>query len=59
MNFELKKNDNIFIAGASGMVGSSIKREFLRLGYRENSNKGIVLSVQGSFFFPVRRISKH
>jgi len=44
MNFELKPNDNIFIAGASGMVGSSIKREFLRLGYREHGNIGRILT---------------
>jgi len=48
MNFELKTNDNIFIAGASGMVGSAIKREFLRLGYRENSNKGGILTPSRS-----------
>ena len=44
MNFELKPSDNIFIAGASGMVGSSIKREFLRLGYNEDSNKGRIFT---------------
>tara|TARA_Y100000991_G_scaffold208845_1_gene188316 strand:- start:32 stop:190 length:159 start_codon:yes stop_codon:yes gene_type:complete len=44
MNFELKTNDNIFIAGANGMVGSSIKREFLRLGFKENSDKGGILT---------------
>ena len=43
MNFELKKEDNIFIAGASGMV-EVLLREFLRLGYRENSNKGGILT---------------
>ena len=33
MEFELKPKDNIFIAGASGMVGSAIKKEFQKLGY--------------------------
>ena len=44
MNFELKSSDNIFIAGASGMVGCSIKREFLRLGYNEDGNDGRILT---------------
>ena len=44
MNFELKSSDNIFIAGASGMVGSSIKREFLRLGYKEDGNEGRIFT---------------
>ena len=33
MNFELKPSDNIFIAGASGMVGSSIHRNLIKKGY--------------------------
>ncbi len=44
MNFELTSDDNIFIAGGSGMVGSAIKREFLRLGYNENGIRGKILA---------------
>ncbi len=44
MDFELKPNDNIFIAGASGMVGNSIKKEFQRLGYTEDGDKGRILA---------------
>ena len=29
--------ERIFIAGSSGMVGSSIKRAFLRIGFSKNS----------------------
>ena len=44
MEFELKPKDNIFIAGASGMVGSAIKKEFQKLGYINDGNKGRILS---------------
>ena len=44
MEFELKPKDNIFIAGASGMVGSAIKKEFQKLGYTHDGNKGRILS---------------
>tara|TARA_Y100001970_G_scaffold289889_1_gene421648 strand:+ start:2613 stop:3632 length:1020 start_codon:yes stop_codon:yes gene_type:complete len=44
MNFELKKEDNIFIAGGSGMVGSAIKRQFIKLGYKENDVRGKILT---------------
>tara|TARA_B100000965_G_scaffold274465_1_gene232448 strand:+ start:377 stop:1393 length:1017 start_codon:yes stop_codon:yes gene_type:complete len=44
MEFELRKDDKIFIAGANGMVGSSIKREFINLGYKENGEIGKLLT---------------
>tara|TARA_Y100001978_G_scaffold200888_1_gene218076 strand:- start:1410 stop:2426 length:1017 start_codon:yes stop_codon:yes gene_type:complete len=43
MSFKLNAEENIFIAGASGMVGSSIKREFEKLGYGEYREKGKLL----------------
>tara|TARA_Y100001968_G_scaffold318263_1_gene348256 strand:- start:82 stop:1101 length:1020 start_codon:yes stop_codon:yes gene_type:complete len=43
MSFQLIPDDNIFIAGANGMVGSSIKREFIRLGYKEKGLQGKLL----------------
>ena len=36
MSLKLFEGEKIFIAGANGMVGSSIKREFLRIGYDKN-----------------------
>ena len=33
--------ERIFIAGSSGMVGSSIKRELLRIGFSKNSTYSI------------------
>ena len=44
MEFELRKDDKIFIAGANGMVGSSIKREFIKLGYKEKGEIGKLLT---------------
>ena len=32
----LNLKDRIFLAGSSGMVGSSVKRALLNLGYEEN-----------------------
>jgi len=43
MSFEFNSEENIFIAGSQGMVGSSIKRELIKLGYKENSIKGKIL----------------
>ena len=44
MSFKLEEYENIFIAGAFGMVGSAIKRELINLGYSENkNNKGKLL----------------
>ena len=34
MNKEINLNDKIFIAGSSGMVGSAIKRTFIKKGYK-------------------------
>ena len=39
MNNKINKNDKIFVAGGSGMVGSAIKRELLNCGYEDNQNK--------------------
>ena len=44
MVFELKSEDNVFIAGSKGMVGSAIKREFTRLGFKEKAVKGKLLT---------------
>ena len=43
MSFKLKKEEKIFIAGANGMVGSSIKRELIRMGYGNQFNNGTLL----------------
>ena len=34
MNFVMKKNSKIYIAGHNGMVGSSLKRKFEGEGYK-------------------------
>ncbi len=39
MKNKIDKDDKIFIAGGSGMVGSAIKRELLNCGYEDNQNK--------------------
>ena len=36
MRNKIKSNDKIFIAGASGMVGSSIIRLFKKNGFQKN-----------------------
>ena len=38
----ISPDDHIFIAGASGMVGSSIFRIFKKAGYGNKSNGGII-----------------
>ncbi len=43
MSFELNEDANIFIAGARGMVGSSIKRELMKIGYGTERKKGKLL----------------
>jgi len=43
MNKEINKNEKIFIAGANGMVGSSIKRSFIKSGYGLNEHNGSLL----------------
>ena len=43
MSFKLQKGEKIFIAGANGLVGSSIKRELIRSGYGKQSNKANLL----------------
>ncbi len=37
MSLKLFEREKIFIAGANGMVGSSIKRELLKIGYDKNN----------------------
>ena len=37
-------NERIFIAGANGMAGSSIKRNFIKEGYGLKENGGIILA---------------
>ena len=44
MNKEIDKSERIFIAGAHGMAGSSIKRSLLKMGYGQNANNGIILT---------------
>lgn len=48
MSFSKKKHINltekIFIAGASGLVGSSIKKLFIERGYGKSENGGTILS---------------
>ena len=44
MNKKIEKNDTIFIAGANGMVGSSVKRSLLKLGYGLKENNGALLT---------------
>ncbi len=39
MNNKIDKNDKIFIAGATGMVGSAIRRELINSGYGMHKNK--------------------
>ena len=39
MKNKIDKSDKIFIAGATGMVGSAIKREFINSGYGMHPNK--------------------
>ena len=39
MNNKIDKNDKIFIAGATGMVGSAIRRELINSGYGMLKNK--------------------
>lgn len=43
MSFKLNKDANIFIAGANGMVGSSIKKELIRIGYGNKNKNGKLL----------------
>ena len=44
MNKKIKKNERIFIAGANGMVGNSIKRNLTRLGYGLKEYEGSLLT---------------
>ena len=39
MKNKINKDDKIFIAGGTGMVGSAIKRELLNCGFEDNQNK--------------------
>ena len=39
MKYKLEKNERIFIAGSSGMVGSAIVRALVRFGYDSNNNE--------------------
>ena len=44
MNRQIKKSERIFIAGANGMVGNSIKRNLISSGYGLNEQKGLILT---------------
>ncbi len=44
MNKKMDKNEKIFIAGANGMVGKSIKRTLIKLGYGQKENNGSLLT---------------
>ncbi len=44
MNRKIKKSERIFIAGANGMVGNSIKRNLISSGYGLNEEKGLILT---------------
>ncbi|WP_075506975.1 GDP-L-fucose synthase family protein [Prochlorococcus marinus] len=44
MNKKIEKSERIFIAGANGMVGKSIKRSLIKLGYGLKENKGSLLT---------------
>ena len=46
MKSKINKNDKIFVAGGSGMVGSAIKRELIKCGYGNDQNS--ILSPQRS-----------
>ena len=39
MTNKINKNDKIFIAGGTGMVGSAIKRELMNTGYGIPTNE--------------------
>lgn len=41
----INKNERIFIAGATGMVGSAIKRAFLKENSEENGSNHILLTL--------------
>ena len=40
----LDSHERIFIAGSSGMVGSAIKRAFIKKGYGDNLSLGRLLT---------------
>ncbi len=44
MNKKIEKSERIFIAGANGMVGQSIKRSLIKLGYGLKENQGALLT---------------
>ena len=44
MNKIIEKSERIFIAGANGMVGNSIKRRLIKFGYGKNEHNGILLT---------------
>ena len=39
MKSKINKNEKIFVAGGSGMVGSAIKRELIKCGYGNDQNR--------------------
>jgi len=41
---KIERSERIFIAGANGMVGSSIKRSFIKSGYGIDEDKGSILT---------------
>ena len=48
MNKRIFKTDKIFIAGSTGMVGSSIKRLLIKSGYGDNKLGGALLTPKRS-----------
>ena len=48
MNKKIFKNDKIFIAGSTGMVGSSIKRHLIKSGYGDSKFGGALLTPNRS-----------
>ena len=48
MSGKLGLKERIFIAGSSGMVGSSIKRALIKIGYGKNGSSGILFTPSRS-----------
>ena len=44
MNKKICKSERIFVAGANGMVGNSIKRSLIKLGYGLKEHNGLLLT---------------
>ena len=48
MNEGLKKNDKIFVAGSSGMVGSAINSALVKKGYGNSAYGGKIITATRS-----------